>query len=116
MRNGILIAMAAALTGPLLAAGVTPVAARNHSAPAYDGPARVIDGDTIVIDGRHIRLFGIDAMESRQLCDDGWDGGVQARAHLIELINRADVHCEETETDKYGRSVAMCRQGAVDLN
>jgi endonuclease YncB( thermonuclease family) len=32
------------------------------------GPARVIDGDTIVVDGEHVRLQGIDAPEKRQTC------------------------------------------------
>jgi endonuclease YncB( thermonuclease family) len=32
------------------------------------GPATVIDGDTIDIEGRRIRLYGIDAPESRQTC------------------------------------------------
>ena len=32
------------------------------------GPARVIDGDTLEVQGERIRLDGIDAPESRQLC------------------------------------------------
>jgi endonuclease YncB( thermonuclease family) len=32
------------------------------------GPARVIDGDTIVVADVRLRIFGIDAPESRQTC------------------------------------------------
>ena len=95
------------------------VEARDHVSPSqtvYDGPARVIDGDTIVIAGRHIRLFGIDAPESKQLCDDGWDAGVQSSRHLVELLNLVSVHCEQKDIDKYGRSIGICQQDGVDIN
>ena len=44
---------------------------RPHAQQAtLSGHARVIDGDTIVIGEVHVRLFGIDAPESDQTCND----------------------------------------------
>ena len=60
-----------------------------------DRPASVIDGDTIEVHGQRIRLHGIDAPESRQLCRlDGkaWQCGKYAAnalaAALISLCLR----------------------------
>ena len=52
--------IALAIAAPALAAGIT-------------GPARVIGGDIIDIAGTRIRLWGIDASETRQTCE-GRDG------------------------------------------
>jgi hypothetical protein len=37
-------------------------------AEAVAGVARVIDGDTLEVAGERLRLFGVDAPESKQLC------------------------------------------------
>jgi endonuclease YncB( thermonuclease family) len=59
------------------------------SAQALDpltGLARVIDGDTIAIGSQHIRLAGIDAPETDQVCLDStvhrWTCGISARDQL----------------------------------
>ncbi len=55
------------------------------------GTASVIDGDTIEVHGQRIRLHGIDAPESRQLCRlDGkpWQCGKDAANALAEKIAR----------------------------
>jgi len=53
------------------------------------GPATVIDGDTLKIDGTSIRLHGMDAPESFQTCVAGgvtWPCGRHATAALVKLI------------------------------
>ena len=82
------------------------------AAEAIAGPARVIDGDTIVVAEVRVRIFGIDAPESRQSCTagDGHDyfcGRVAASA-LAEKIAGRPVTCRPRTTDRYGRTVAVC--------
>ena len=84
------------------------------------GVASVIDGDTIEIHGARIRLNGIDAPESGQLCQDprgtAWRCGQQASLALSDRIGRQVVSCQETDIDRYGRSVADCFAGGENLN
>jgi endonuclease YncB( thermonuclease family) len=76
---------------------------------------RVIDGDTIVLDGTHWRLWGIDAPESRQTCKDGWQAGVEAKHELEQLMAREPVRCEDRGHDRYKRSIGLCRADGEDL-
>jgi endonuclease YncB( thermonuclease family) len=96
-------------------------AASSPAAPApIVGVASVIDGDTIEIHGVRIRLHGIDAPESRQLCTrptgERWRCGQQASLALSDQIGRSTVSCDPRDTDRYGRTVAVCRSRGVDLN
>lgn len=83
------------------------------------GVASVIDGDTIEIHGQRIRLHGIDAPESSQICTrDGrpWKCGQEAANKLAEKIGKQTVTCASKDKDKYGRIVAVCSASATDLN
>ena len=83
------------------------------------GRASVIDGDTIEIHGQRIRLFGIDAPESAQLClaeNKRWRCGQQAALALDDKIAGRPVACTEKDRDRYGRIVAVCRLAGEDLN
>jgi endonuclease YncB( thermonuclease family) len=83
------------------------------------GRASVIDGDTLEIHGTRIRLWGIDAPESSQLCR-GEDSlqyrcGAKAANDLDDFIGRWAVNCLPITLDRYGRTVASCSVGGVDL-
>jgi endonuclease YncB( thermonuclease family) len=83
------------------------------------GQASVIDGDTIEIHGQRIRLSGIDAPESDQLCrgDDSlqYRCGAKAANALDDHIAGRPVSCEGIGTDQYGRVVAVCSVDGEDV-
>lgn len=85
----------------------------------FAGQASVIDGDTIEIHGTRIRLWGIDAPESSQLCrgedSSQYRCGAQAANHLDAFIARRPVSCLPLNLDPYGRMVATCSVGGADL-
>ncbi|WP_246154640.1 thermonuclease family protein [Methylobacterium oryzihabitans] len=80
----------------------------------------MIDGDTLDIRGTRFRLQGVDTPESAQMCGDGsgknYPCGQRAAFALSDKIGQGNVSCEVIEKDRYGRSVAVCRLGAEDLN
>jgi endonuclease YncB( thermonuclease family) len=78
-----------------------------------------VDGDTLEVHGTRIRLWGIDAPESSQLCR-GEDSlqyrcGAEAANALAAFINARPVNCLPVNLDRYGRTVATCSVGAADL-
>ncbi|WP_349434636.1 thermonuclease family protein [Pararhizobium sp. A13] len=83
------------------------------------GWVKVVDGDTLVLDGKRIRLVGIDAPELRQVCqrdNQRWPCGKGAKDHLVALIDDAKTTCEAGGSDRYGRLLAVCSSGSRDLN
>ncbi len=83
------------------------------------GRARIADGDSLVIAGARIRLEGIDAPELGQNCGRAggeYACGREARAALARLVAGRDVTCESRQNDRYGRALAVCAAGGVELN
>src|SRR5215475_3289332 len=83
------------------------------------GQASIIDGDTLEIHGNRIRLWGIDAPETTQLCrgDDSvqYRCGAKAANDLSAFVARRPVTCLSVSLDQYGRIVATCSVAGIDL-
>lgn len=105
-----------AVAGALVCAGV---AAQDYRSGVVRGAAEVTDGDTIRIGETRIRLFGIDAPERTQSCEDErgrrWACGIVAEDRLRTLTSGRTVHCTMRDIDRYGRQVSTCAAGGRDL-
>ncbi|MBJ7483507.1 thermonuclease family protein [Brevundimonas sp.] len=87
--------------------------------PTVVGRASMIDGDTFEIHDQRIRLWGVDAPEGRQSCDDAqvkaYACGRVAANRLDQHIQGRPVSCFEEDIDRYGRLVARCEVGGEDI-
>ena len=92
------------------------------------GYAKVIDGDTIKIKGTKIRLYGIDAPESKQICSKPWlslhiitfnkdyECGVKTTNFLKKFVKNEILVCEKKSIDRYKRVIAICYKKKKDIN
>lgn len=107
---------------PVLALAVF-LSTSSVAAEIFSGPAQVVDGDTLSIQGlsARIRLYGVDTPEGQQTCEDA-DGkrylcGSRAAEALSALVGRnGRVSCEEEDRDRYGRVVAVCQTNNREIN
>ena len=96
-----------------------------------EGFAKVIDGDTININSKKIRLEGIDAPEIKQKCSKpfinissfisfqfskSYSCGVTSKIKLINKIDNSKIKCVSTSKDRYKRYLATCYKGKTNLN
>ena len=72
---------------------------------------RVVDGDTIVLNGEKIRFSGIDTPELKQTCMKGEEKifcGKSAKMLLINKIGNTTPECISEGKDAYKRTLAEC--------
>jgi endonuclease YncB( thermonuclease family) len=102
----------------LICAGALSAQVSTPGRP-FSGLARAKDGDSLTVDAREVRLFGIDAPEFDQTCirnGVNWSCGAEAADRLSRLVTGRDVRCRAVNTDEYGRAVSRCTVGATDIN
>ena len=92
------------------------------------GIAKVIDGDTIKIDSKKIRLFGIDAPEQKQFCKKtflsissisfkkNYPCGEISTNFLKKKIDNKIINCKSIGMDRYKRHIAECFKGKKNIN
>lgn len=83
------------------------------------GTGRAIDGDSLTVDGREVRLFGIDAPEWDQSCTregKAWACGQEAAERLSQSVTGKQVRCETVGTDRHDRVLGRCSVGTTDIN
>ena len=76
-----------------------------RAADSFTGQASIIDGDTLEIHANRIRLWGVDAPETGQLCrgDDSnpYQCGSDAAHNLDAFIARRPVSCLPISLDRF---------------
>jgi endonuclease YncB( thermonuclease family) len=101
-------------------AGVTGLMNSGNAADSgLVGRASVVDGDTLEVRGKRVRLVAIDAFESSQTCalhGRPYRCGQEGALWLSNLIGERNVRCEVTGQDRYQRALAICFLGDIDLN
>jgi len=79
--------------------------------PVKSQELRIVDGDTIHLNGKKIRFSGIDAPELKQSCiknDVIYTCGITAKEILIDKISNNKVECISEGKDQYKRTLAEC--------
>jgi len=104
----------------LILLGVFISVPKAAAAETVYGVPRVIDGDTLELDGERIRLHGIDAPETRQICvrdSAEWLCGQEASKSLRDYLRaKSQLTCDRVDIDRYGRIVAKCfTEGGTDI-
>jgi len=69
----------------------------------------VVDGDSLYVDGVHIRLQGLDAPEMPT------KAGIKAKDAMQKLVKGQNISCELTGDVSYDRKIATCYLNGVDL-
>tara|TARA_B100000579_G_scaffold121541_1_gene97814 strand:+ start:200 stop:706 length:507 start_codon:yes stop_codon:yes gene_type:complete len=92
------------------------------------GKALTIDGDTIKIKNKKIRLHGIDAPEIKQLCQrtflsififsfqENYKCGEISKKKLEKYVKNNIIKCKVEGIDRYKRILGTCYKNTININ
>lgn len=94
---------------------------RRWTTPAeLAGFAEAVDGDSLRLGGREVRLKGIDAPELGQYCQNrvgrDYPCGLAAKKWLRARTLRGAFICRIEGADRYGRLLGVCSLGSEEVN
>ena len=80
---------------------------------------KIVDGDTMHLNGEKIRFSGIDTPELKQTClynEEVVNCGITAKKLLINIIGDNEVKCISEGKDRYQRTLAECFVNKLSLS
>lgn len=77
---------------------------------------RVVDGETLRLGDRVLRLYGVEAPARGQACGGVPDCGGKAAEELARLVRDRAIECRIHGQDRFGRAFGVCRAGGVEVN
>jgi len=101
---------------------------RSEEIKEISGNAQIVDGDTIKINSKKIRLYGIDAPEIKQMCKKpyltiifltftkDYPCGKISTEKLKKKINNKVITCKILGVDRYKRYIGECYKRNLNLN
>ena len=101
---------------------------KSEEVKIISGIAKVTDGDTIRIEEKKIRFFGIDALEKKQQCKKPWLSisfisfskdypcGQISTDKFKKKINNKLLICKWNNKDRYKRYIAECFKDKTNIN
>lgn len=87
--------------------------------PSIYGFPKVINADTIVINGGYLKFYAVDAPEANQTCADrqgrSYKCGREAALWLKSWITGNEIECRVVKQDKSGNMMGICSLGDYDI-
>nr|WP_305123397.1 thermonuclease family protein [Roseomonas sp. GC11] len=118
--GSIMALSALVLTGLGLPANLFGSAPREQDWNAAAAQIRVVDGDTLRLGERTLRLAGLVSPVRGQTCSTasgvGFDCGGGAAEALAQLVQNRDLSCRVQGRDPFGRALGICQAGGVEAN